>query len=126
MINYCCNIISKSFFLIKNVDYNLLPVSVFDKILHHPYLAVKDEYQLFQCIYNYIQAWNDELTVEQINTLMESVRFRWMPFEKLQEICEKTSLSLLPKQLILEAIMFRLKKYELPSLADIEENKNIR
>ena len=72
----------------------------------------------------YIAANREELNEKQIEDLVECIRFRFMSFEQLQE-CQRNSW--VPKHLLLEAIMFRLKTHEVPDKMDVETiSSNIR
>jgi hypothetical protein len=134
VIEISSNVISKTFCLIPQEEFLSLPFSSFSKILHHKYLAIKDEFDLYKYVVSvdvtnqssivclYIKSYDEELSEQQITELFESVRFRWMSFAQLQE-CEANSL--VPRFLLIEAIMARLKKYECADRA-MEEAENIR
>lgn len=114
----CSNLIAKNFSLIAYSEYNSLPFDVFHKILQHKYLKVKDEFDLWKCICNYVEN-GDVQTKAQLKTLMTHVRFRFMTLEQLQA-CNNTKLKLngiekkVPRTLILETIMERLRLIESP------------
>ncbi len=72
-------------------DYTFLPVDIFMLLLHHRYLAVKSEQHLFNTVCTYVEAHRDHLTEEQINELMEAVRFRWLSYEQLEEVTHDTT-----------------------------------
>lgn len=44
--------------------------------VQHPYLAVKDEWLLYQTVCRYI-AGHSELSPDQVQSLMESIRVRY-------------------------------------------------
>jgi len=114
LIDFYCNLIAKNFCYIKEVDFSVLNFSIFSSILHHPFLAVKAEFDLYNCICNYIERRRNSLDERNIYELLETIRFRWMTFEQLQH-CERNDL--VPRNLLLEAIMARLRQYE-----DLERN----
>eukprot|EP01114_Cavostelium_apophysatum_P000023 TRINITY_DN10026_c0_g1_i1.p1 TRINITY_DN10026_c0_g1~~TRINITY_DN10026_c0_g1_i1.p1 ORF type:complete len:446 (-),score=70.30 TRINITY_DN10026_c0_g1_i1:46-1383(-) len=126
IIEFCSSVISKGFDKIPNqpADYAYLPFSVFKNILCHPYLAVKGEFGLFECIVEYVEILEGELSEEQISELMECVRFSKMSFQELQQ-CSKCPL--VPKQLIIETLMHKLRRYEMPDNLELSsEPPNVR
>jgi len=83
-------------------------VSYFCNILKHPFLRVKSEFELYNCICRYI-ASQDNLTQKNITDLMNNIRFRWMPIDEIH-LCAKDEK--VPKETLLEAILMRLATYE--------------
>jgi len=83
--------------------------------LRHRYLAVKSEYHIYQCVSRYIAAERPEpLTQENINALMECVRFVWMDYDELVGI---NSDPRVPHHLLIESLLHRLKLQENPDAA---------
>lgn len=87
--NYrCLKLIAANFLHMHNEDYSFMSFDLFHKLLNHDRLAVKDEWLLYlvskcchlfltlQTVTNYCQTKLNELSKEQIQSLMECVRFR--------------------------------------------------
>lgn len=100
-------------------DYTFLPVDIFMLLLHHRYLAVKSEQHLFNTVCTYVEAHRDDLTEEQINELMEAVRFRWLSYEQLEEAARN---ALVPRHLLVEALMAILRDQKYPDLKPLHED----
>jgi len=82
----------------------------FLKIVQHKNLAVKSEFPLYKTICQYIKN-NPDLNKYQIFKLFQNVRFRWLSYE---ELCEVSQNQLVPRSLIIEVTMARLKDHETP------------
>ncbi|PRP81393.1 hypothetical protein PROFUN_11014 [Planoprotostelium fungivorum] len=127
VVEHTSNILSKNFQFIDDPDFSCLRYEVFYDILHHPYLAVRDERELYEAILRY--AKKNKLSTEHINNLLEAVRFRWMTYEQLEK-CKAEAV--VPQYLLLEAIMARLKVFEcapghsLSAVPDISESLCVR
>jgi hypothetical protein len=66
--------VAKNFCHIPNVDYSWLPHGIFLQLLKHPYLAVKDEWSLYQTVCAYVSAHSTETEPVQSQALMETIR----------------------------------------------------
>lgn len=124
IIDKCLTVIAKNFCYIYDADYCFLPLALFMKIVHHPTLAIKSERALYDIIRNYVAHHREQLDTSQINTLMEAIRFRWLTRTELKEIVENP---LVPRDLLVEALMAKLSDYEtIPSSPTTVVNKRLQ
>lgn len=97
---------------------------------------MKEENELYQCIFKYLTEFDEEIREEQITELMECIRFGRMQLSQVftlyvvffftSQFQKCLNESFVPKQLLLEAMMYRLKKFEAPDLLESQENLNPR
>ena len=104
--------------LAKNFCYvTLLPqqVSALDSscllaLVSHPQIAVKDEWPLYKLINGYLQLREDVRSdPTMVHKLLECVRFRWLNYDQMAEV---EANQLVPRELVVEALMARLKQHE--------------
>jgi len=107
----CLRVIAKNFHSMYNLDFWFMPLSIFLELLEHPALAVKTEYTVYVSICNYIEGRQEQLSPEDIQKLFENVRF---PFFTLKQLEKAEGNGVVPRFLIIEGLMARLKKVELP------------
>jgi hypothetical protein len=118
IIERCITVIAKNFSHIE-ADYNFLPPPLFLQLLQHPYLVVRNEYALYQLVCKYIQV-HPEIQSQQVDDMMGTIRFVWMTYDELNKVSSNLQV---PRTLIIETCMERLKKFEaLPSLRNIRRN----
>eukprot|EP01095_Lingulamoeba_sp_RSL-Kostka_P013508 TRINITY_DN5622_c1_g1_i1.p1 TRINITY_DN5622_c1_g1~~TRINITY_DN5622_c1_g1_i1.p1 ORF type:complete len:451 (+),score=133.97 TRINITY_DN5622_c1_g1_i1:132-1484(+) len=111
IVEKCVDIVAKNFWHYTDTDWNFVPPKVFLKLLHQEYLTIKDEYTLYKIIRSYVSYHQKTLSQEDITKFMESIRFRWIECEDLKKIqCD----SLVPENLIIEALFARLQSHESP------------
>ncbi|EGC35433.1 hypothetical protein DICPUDRAFT_16127, partial [Dictyostelium purpureum] len=102
-------------------DFSFLPPSIFYKILDHSYLVVKSEYTLYRIVLNFIENFfddqdKDEITLDteitdnlKVSDLMSQIRYIWMTYDQLALV---TKNPLIPKEILFETLLERLKKFE--------------
>lgn len=112
IIDKCITVIAKNFNNIE-IDYDFLPPPLFLKLLQHSYLVVRNEYALYKYVCHYIQV-HTEIEEDQIEDMMGTIRFVWMSYEELSQVAANPKV---PRALIIETCMERLKKFESPSTA---------
>jgi len=88
-----------------NADFSFMPPELFLKVLRHPNLAVRKEYDLYQEICKYIGAHKDDVLEQQAREMMEAVRWRWLSLSELREVISNP---LVPRDLLVEAMMVAL------------------
>ncbi|KYQ93288.1 BTB/POZ domain-containing protein [Tieghemostelium lacteum] len=113
-------------------DFSFLPPNIFYQLLKHPYLVVKDEYSLYKIVVYFINYYLDLVHQEdptmslnnipitdqtimyniKVSDLMGEIRFIWMTYEQLIQISDDP---LIPKEILIETFLERLKKFELQS-----------
>jgi hypothetical protein len=125
--NFCHSHSSSHLELFPNrseADYSSLPPNVFLQLLSHKSLAVKvlftlfetltfslqDEWMLYTAIRKYVQS--NSIDHETTQTMMASVRFRWMDFKKLEQVVAD---NLVDNSLLVPALMERVRLLENPS-----------
>jgi BTB/POZ domain/BTB And C-terminal Kelch len=119
IIEKCITVIAKNFSHIE-ADYDFLPPSLFLKLLQHPYLVVRNEYALYELVCRYIRDHPDILD-QQIEDMMGTIRFVWMTYEELSKVSSNAQV---PRTLIIETCMERLKKFEALSLRTVVARRN--
>jgi hypothetical protein len=68
-----------------------------------------------------VEANPDDLTEEQVQNIMSSVRYRWLSYKQLQEVVANSAV---PRDLIIDALMGRLQTYEsgvVPKASDMPQ-----
>lgn len=112
VMDKCINTLAKSYFnnITPETDLSFLPLAVLLRLLQHPYLAVKEEFSLYEVVCRYI-AKHSELTPVDVKSLMDHIRFRWMTFQQLAAVEANPQV---PRELLLEATLARLKDHEAP------------
>jgi hypothetical protein len=124
-IRRCLLVIARNFSNKKlaREDYTFLPYHIFMTLLYHRFLAVKNEEDIFITVCKYVEAHQDDLTEEQINTLMESVRFRWLNYEQLEDAVNNP---LVPRYLLVEALMAIVRDQKFPHNRKEESNPRLQ
>lgn len=118
VIEKCITVIAKNFNSIE-ADYDFLPPPLFLKLLQHPYLVVRNEYALYEYVCHFIEV-HPEIQQDQVEDMMATIRFVWMTYDELSKVALNPEV---PRGLIIETCMERLKKYESPpSLRAIKRN----
>ncbi|GAM27744.1 hypothetical protein SAMD00019534_109200 [Acytostelium subglobosum LB1] len=92
-----------------------LPVSIMIRLMRQNNLSVSNEAVVYKTIVKYIQANKSTLGEQDIDSLFECVRFPLFNYQQLEEVQENT---LIPKSLITEALMLRLRLHEGPKEAN--------
>ncbi|KAH3763437.1 E3 ubiquitin-protein ligase Ufd4 [Pelomyxa schiedti] len=113
-VEKCLRVIAKNFRLMApGTDFSSIEPVVFLKLVAHRNFTVKSEYVLYTTICNYIMKKMDKLSPQTICDIMGSIRFRFFTAEQL---LEAVSNPLVPREFIIEAVMFKLQKLERPDL----------
>mmetsp|Transcript_1771 Transcript_1771/g.5488 ORF Transcript_1771/g.5488 Transcript_1771/m.5488 type:complete len:711 (-) Transcript_1771:2253-4385(-) len=123
VVRCCVDVIARNFAQLFGQDLSFLPLRVFRDVLSHRFLAVKNEHELYQAICSYISCHQDSLDHEQKCELMENVRFVWMEYDQLLEAAQN---SLVPRELLIEALLYRLKLHEKPDSPDTAHERRQR
>lgn len=118
IVETCLSVVAKNFCNIQG-NYNFLPFSEFYRLLEHKYLSIKNEYELYLTVAEYVRIHSERLESENVEKLMECVRFRWLTFDQLKEAEQNNAV---PRRLLLEALMIRLKTYE-KGVGDVVEEE---
>ncbi len=115
IIERCITVIAKNFSKIE-ANYDFFPPPLFLELLLHPSLVVRNEYSLYLLVCHYIEV-HPELQPQDIEKIMGTIRFIWMTYD---DIAKVEANPLVPRALIIETCMERLKKYEaVPSLRPV-------
>eukprot|EP01133_Synstelium_polycarpum_P015822 gene15822-18802_t len=117
LVDKCISILAKNFPYVCESGaceqspgscFTFLPPNTFLDLLKHQYLVVKNEYALYLIVTSFIRA-NLQVDSDATAELMSQIRYIWMTYEQLIEI---SSNPLVPKDILIETFMERLKKYE--------------
>lgn len=109
MIEKCIDVIARNFCYIYNSDYTFLPPILFQRILAHPKLNIQTEYELYTEILRYIEGHKEPLTKEQVNMLMENVRFCWFSLKEIDEVyCN----GIVSHELLIGALLMKMDRAE--------------
>eukprot|EP01122_Echinamoeba_exundans_P003708 TRINITY_DN13784_c0_g1_i1.p1 TRINITY_DN13784_c0_g1~~TRINITY_DN13784_c0_g1_i1.p1 ORF type:complete len:464 (-),score=96.24 TRINITY_DN13784_c0_g1_i1:51-1442(-) len=92
----------------KNFRWASLPFDFMVSLLHSPLLLAASEADVFSAISSFLQGCSS-LTEEQAMLVFETVRFEQLDFESLEAALAHP---LVPKQLLSEALMVKLAKFE--------------
>eukprot|EP01094_Clydonella_sp_ATCC50884_P019936 TRINITY_DN4008_c0_g1_i1.p1 TRINITY_DN4008_c0_g1~~TRINITY_DN4008_c0_g1_i1.p1 ORF type:complete len:443 (-),score=85.19 TRINITY_DN4008_c0_g1_i1:188-1516(-) len=102
----CIEVIAKNFTQYHDeLDWRGLPLESLLCLLQHEYLAVRNEYEHYKKLCAYIDAADPPISDDRIQDLMETIRFRWLSYPQLKEV---ESNPMVPRNLIVEALMARL------------------
>lgn len=77
MIERCVHVIAKHFCYMYDIErgsLNWLPLEIFQKILKHEMLNVRDEFSLYKVIMQYVETNKEKLNSLQISSLFEDLR----------------------------------------------------
>lgn len=113
--------IAKNFNRLASSSLISLPFATVEKILFHPRLAAKSEHVVYLVVDRYVRELRrlaDEQSDrsaevphrEHAERLFEAVRFAFMPVQQLEEVARN---ALVPRELLLEAALVRLRRAEL-------------
>lgn len=91
-------------------SYSILDFSVFLRIVQHKKLAIRDEFALYTIVCDYVAKKGSLLTDEQKSELLSHVRYRFCTYAELESVAQNP---LVPAPFLVEALMARLKPYEL-------------
>lgn len=83
--------------------------------MKHKKLAIRDEFALYTIVCEYITKKGSLITAEQKSELLSHVRYRFCTFAELETITENPAV---PAPILVEALMTRLKPYELAKEAN--------
>jgi hypothetical protein len=108
ILKRCIDVIARNFCHLRAPNFNDIAFEIFSKILSHHKLAIRQEFQLYKIICDYLKAHQD-LNSEQVYKLMSNVRFRWLTFTEFEEVSDNP---IVPRSLIIEAAMARLMNFE--------------
>nr|XP_020429188.1 hypothetical protein PPL_09812 [Heterostelium album PN500]EFA77059.1 hypothetical protein PPL_09812 [Heterostelium album PN500] len=97
-----------------------LPISIMIRLMRQNNLSVSNEAVVYKTIVKYIQANKSSLSEQDIESLFECVRFPLFNYQQLEEVQDNT---LIPKSLITEALMLRLRLHEGPK--DVNSASNL-
>lgn len=92
----------------KNFQWKSLPFDFFVQLLHSPLLLAASEADVFSAISSFLQG-HPSLTEDQAFQVFETVRFEMLDFQSLEAALAHP---LVPKQLLSEALMVKLAKFE--------------
>lgn len=121
LIGRCILVIARNFSHMYTSSNNLLnldflPVDLFIELLKNESLLVSNEFWVFKTICNYLSSQypneiETEVPVSIRYALFEHVRFPYMKYEELEEVIKE---KLVPKELLIEALMIRIANHENP------------
>lgn len=119
IITKCIAVIAKNFCFITS-DYIFFPPSLFLQLLSHPGLVVKNEYALYELVWQYIRAHPD-LEPSKIYHMMGTIRYIWMTYPQLILVEEN---AFVPREFLIEAIMERLGRFEIGATTNPTTNNH--
>jgi hypothetical protein len=99
----------------SSITLNSLPLPVVIRIMKQNNLAVSSEFVVYKTVCSYIEANKAQLNQQDITSLFETVRFPWLTYQQLAETEENM---LVPRHLLTEALLLRLKQHEVPTAKD--------
>jgi hypothetical protein len=105
----CVDVIGRNFCYIGDADFSFMPPELFVKVLKHPRLAIRREFDLYQEICKYIRSYADGVPEHQVREMMEIVRWRWMALDELRDAIAN---QLVPRDLLVEAMFVALEAKE--------------
>mmetsp|Transcript_1210 Transcript_1210/g.4347 ORF Transcript_1210/g.4347 Transcript_1210/m.4347 type:complete len:447 (+) Transcript_1210:70-1410(+) len=112
IVDKVIDVVAKNFYRFQDsVDWTWLPPKVFLQLLEQEYLTIKSEHLLYELICRYVEK-NPIVEPGLVSAMMETVRFRWLSLAQLKAV---ESNPLVPKHLVIEALMARLEEKEDPS-----------
>eukprot|EP01156_Anaeramoeba_ignava_P017334 Anaeramoba_ignava/a676_24.p1 GENE.a676_24~~a676_24.p1 ORF type:complete len:480 (-),score=133.29 a676_24:29-1363(-) len=123
IVDKCIFLIAKNFWLLKDNDFTWIEFPLFLQLMSHEQLAVKEEISVYTVICKYVSSHEKDLSQEQIYSLMQTIRFPFLTLEQLNQA--KNNLSV-PKDLLIEGLMLRLRELESPRKISKENESNIR
>eukprot|EP00027_Filamoeba_sp_ATCC50430_P014998 CAMPEP_0168573390 /NCGR_PEP_ID=MMETSP0413-20121227/18504_1 /TAXON_ID=136452 /ORGANISM="Filamoeba nolandi, Strain NC-AS-23-1" /LENGTH=485 /DNA_ID=CAMNT_0008606627 /DNA_START=66 /DNA_END=1523 /DNA_ORIENTATION=- len=111
----CMQVIAKNFGMIVESNgpsvFNFLPVKTLTGLTARNTLAVANEMIVYRVVCTYLTARKSEVSEEESKELWETIRFPFMSFEQLKEVEGNEEV---PRYLLTEALLERLKKHEKP------------
>jgi hypothetical protein len=109
MVDKCIEVIARNFCYIYDADYSFLSPELFNQIVSQPKLNVLVEYELFEEVIKYIRCKGDNITRDQIDTLMQNIRFRWFTTPQIHAV---STMDFIAKELVIEALLLKLNDKE--------------
>jgi hypothetical protein len=122
VINKCLQVIAKNFnYIVTSSSYSSsssttklnpfhnLPIHILIRLTKSDNLAVASEFTVYSVVAEYVKMHREQLKTEDIVVLFETVRFPFLSFEQLKEVESNTDV---PRHLLTEALLERLKKHE--------------
>eukprot|EP01112_Ceratiomyxa_fruticulosa_P011781 TRINITY_DN3229_c1_g1_i1.p1 TRINITY_DN3229_c1_g1~~TRINITY_DN3229_c1_g1_i1.p1 ORF type:complete len:503 (-),score=104.54 TRINITY_DN3229_c1_g1_i1:213-1721(-) len=107
----------------QSFPFKSLPPQIMLSILNHVSLAVNNEFIVYTCVVDFIQRKvmdGDELSPSIRTNLFKTVRFPYLTFKELEEVCKNP---LVPKELVAEGLLIRLGNFECPDSATLQKRK---
>jgi hypothetical protein len=115
IIDKCLLVIAKHYCMYDPEGFKWLPLPIYLQLIRHDHLNVNTEYDLYKNVCSYVEAHKDTLSVADIGSLFEDVRFIFMSYQHFEEVISNP---LVPRQAIIDAGMVRLALHEAPQQLD--------